>query len=207
MVVHPGRDAADHEHLDQGTGARPMSGSPEITLGVSLYSYGGDFLVTMIARGLPGRRRRHGRDRHRDPRRHAHRRATRALPREWVDRWLVLVDGAGPRPTCYSSWLDTRLHRDRALVARRGGRDPPARPRARAQARLLDRAAEARRRVARPRYPIRSGARPVERVLPDAAELGIGSPRRSTLRPRSDRGSSTTTWISSARPGRSTSAC
>ena len=186
MVVHPGRDAADHEHLDQEAGARPMSRlvrdhPRRLALQLRRRLPRHD-----VARGLPGGRSRHGRDRHRDPRRHAHRR----LPEPFLGMDRPMARPRGRRrasPTCYSSWLDTRLHRDRGLVARRGSRDPPARPRARAPARLLDRAAEARRRLARP-HP-RSDLARHGRARPAAAprSSGSGSPRRSTRRRRSDR--------------------
>ena len=34
----------------------------------------------------------------------------------WIDEWHRLVAGYGLTPTCYSSWLDTRLNKGRALM-------------------------------------------------------------------------------------------
>ena len=91
---------------------------------------------------------------------------------EWIDRWLALVDGAGLRPTCYSSWLDTRLHRDRALSLDEA-------------VAILRRDLELAHRlgfsIVRPKLGVVSldlipdpiWRDTVERVLPDAAELGI----------------------------------
>ena len=91
---------------------------------------------------------------------------------EWVDRWLTLVDRAGLRPTCYSSWLDTRLHRDRALSLDEA-------------VAILRRDLELAHRlgfsIVRPKLGVVSldlipdpiWRDTVERVLPDAAELGI----------------------------------
>jgi sugar phosphate isomerase/epimerase len=87
----------------------------DITFGVSLYSYGGDFLVTMTLEDcladvadmgagdieiladthIPG---------------------YPAPTTAWVDAWHGLVDRHGLTPTCYSSWLDTRLRKDRTLT-------------------------------------------------------------------------------------------
>jgi sugar phosphate isomerase/epimerase len=92
-----------------------MTATPDITLGVSLYSYGGDFLVTMSLEDcvadvadmvatdieiladthIPG---------------------YPAPTTAWIDAWLDLVDRAGLTPTCYSSWLDTRLRKGRDLT-------------------------------------------------------------------------------------------
>jgi sugar phosphate isomerase/epimerase len=92
-----------------------MTPSSDISLGVALYSYGGDFLVTMTLEDcladvadmgatdieiladthIPG---------YPNP------------TSEWVDWWLEQTDRHGLTPTCYSCWLDTRLHRDRALT-------------------------------------------------------------------------------------------
>jgi sugar phosphate isomerase/epimerase len=87
----------------------------DITFGVSLYSYGGDFLVTMTLEDclddvadmgagdieiladthIPG---------------------YPSPTTAWVDQWHRLVDRHGLTPTCYSSWLDTRLRKDRTLT-------------------------------------------------------------------------------------------
>ena len=87
----------------------------DITFGVSLYSYGGDFLVTMTLEDcladvadmgagdieiladthIPG---------------------YPAPTSAWVDEWHALVERHGLTPTCYSSWLDTRLRKDRTLT-------------------------------------------------------------------------------------------
>jgi sugar phosphate isomerase/epimerase len=92
----------------------PRPTSPEPTLGVSLYSYGGDYLVTMTLEDcladiadmgatdveilsdthIPG---------YPNP------------DAAWIDRWHALLERYRLTPTCYSSWLDTRLHRDRGL--------------------------------------------------------------------------------------------
>jgi sugar phosphate isomerase/epimerase len=86
-----------------------------IDFGVSLYSYGGDFLVTMTLEdcladvadmGATG----------------VEILADTHIPgyptptTAWVDEWQRLLDGHGLTPTCYSSWLDTRLNKRRALM-------------------------------------------------------------------------------------------
>lgn len=86
-----------------------------IDLGVSLYSYGGDFLVTMTledcladiadmgASGVEILADTHI--------------AGYPTPTSgWVDDWHELIARYGLTPTCYSSWLDTRLHPDRGLT-------------------------------------------------------------------------------------------
>lgn len=87
----------------------------DITFGVSLYSYGGDFLVTMTLEdcladvadmGATG----------------VEILADTHIPgyptptTEWVDEWHALTARYGLTPICYSSWLDTRLRRDRTLT-------------------------------------------------------------------------------------------
>jgi sugar phosphate isomerase/epimerase len=87
----------------------------DIQLGVSLYSYGGDYLVTMTledcladiadmgATGveilsdthIPG---------YPNP------------SAEWVEEWHGLLKKYGLAATCYSCWVDTRLHGDRAMA-------------------------------------------------------------------------------------------
>jgi sugar phosphate isomerase/epimerase len=91
----------------------------DVTFGVSLYSYGGDFLVTMSledcladvadmgATGL-------------EILADTHIPGYPTPTAEWVNEWLALIGRYGLTPTCYSSWLDTRLHRDRALTVDEG---------------------------------------------------------------------------------------
>lgn len=88
--------------------------SADVSLGVSLYSYGGDFLVTMSledciadvadmgATGL-------------EILADTHIEGYPTPSTAWVDRWHALVDAYDLVPTCYSSWLDTRLRKDRPL--------------------------------------------------------------------------------------------
>jgi sugar phosphate isomerase/epimerase len=92
-----------------------MTGATEIELGVSLYSYGGDFLVTMTLEDCLADVADMGAtgveilaDTH-----------IAGYPNPatgWVDEWHALVARYGLTPTCYSSWLDTRLRRDRTLT-------------------------------------------------------------------------------------------
>jgi sugar phosphate isomerase/epimerase len=86
----------------------------DITLGVSLYSYGGDFLVTMTLEdcladvadmGATGI----------EILADTHIAGYPTPTTEWVDGWHALVERHGLTPTCYSSWLDTRLRADRTL--------------------------------------------------------------------------------------------
>lgn len=86
-----------------------------MNLGVSLYSYGGDFAVTMSledcfadvadlgATGVEILADTHIAG-YPDP------------TTEWVEHWHRLVEHHALTPTCYSSWLDTRLHKDRDLT-------------------------------------------------------------------------------------------
>ncbi len=86
-----------------------------IDLGVSLYSYGGDFLVTMTledcladvadmgATGL-------------EILADTHIAGYPTPSTEWVDEWHRLTAEYRLTPTRYSSWLDTRLRRDRTLT-------------------------------------------------------------------------------------------
>jgi sugar phosphate isomerase/epimerase len=85
-----------------------------IDLGVSLYSYGGDFLVTMTLEdcladiadmGATGV----------EILADTHISGYPTPTPKWVDRWHQLVDHYALTPTCYSSWLDTRLHKGREL--------------------------------------------------------------------------------------------
>jgi sugar phosphate isomerase/epimerase len=86
-----------------------------IDFGVSLYSYGGDFLVTMTLEdcladvadmGATGV----------EILADTHIAGYPTPTSEWVDEWHRLVDRYGLTPTCYSSWLDTRLRKDRTLT-------------------------------------------------------------------------------------------
>jgi sugar phosphate isomerase/epimerase len=86
-----------------------------MNLGVSLYSYGGDFLVTMTLEdclqdvadlGATGI----------EILADTHIPGYPAPASAWVDEWHALVERTGLTPTCYSSWLDTRLRADRALT-------------------------------------------------------------------------------------------
>jgi sugar phosphate isomerase/epimerase len=142
-----------------------------MTFGVSLYSYGGDFLVTMTLEDcladiadmgatdveiladthIPGY----------------------PTPSDaWVEEWHALVEHYALRPTCYSSWLDTRLRKDRALTPDEASG-------------ILSRDLELARRlgftVVRPKLGVVSldlipdpiWRETVERVLPKAAEYDI----------------------------------
>ncbi len=86
----------------------------DIQLGVTLYSYGGDFLVTMSLEdcladiadiGATG----------------VEILADTHIPgypnptAEWIEEWHRLLKKYNLTPTCYSSWVDTRLHNDRPL--------------------------------------------------------------------------------------------
>jgi sugar phosphate isomerase/epimerase len=86
-----------------------------MNLGVSLYSYGGDFLVTMTLEdcladvadmGATGV----------EILADTHVAGYPTPTAEWVDEWHRLVDRYRLTPTCYSSWLDTRLRKDRDLT-------------------------------------------------------------------------------------------
>jgi sugar phosphate isomerase/epimerase len=86
----------------------------DVTFGVSLYSYGGDFLVTMSLEdcladvadmGATGV----------EILADTHIAGYPTPTAGWVDEWHELVDRYALTPTCYSSWLDTRLRKDRAL--------------------------------------------------------------------------------------------
>jgi sugar phosphate isomerase/epimerase len=142
-----------------------------MNLGVSLYSYGGDFLVTMTLEdcladiadmGATG----------------VEILADTHIPSypnptaEWIDEWHSLITRYGLTPTCYSSWLDTRLRKDRTLTVEE------AVP-------LLARDVELAHRlgftIVRPKLGVVSldlipdpiWRETVERVLPTAAEHGI----------------------------------
>jgi sugar phosphate isomerase/epimerase len=87
----------------------------DITFGVSLYSYGGDYCVTMTLEDCVADVADMGAtdieilaDTH-----------IAGYPNPtsaWIDEWHALVDRHGLTPTCYSSWLDTRLRPDRTLT-------------------------------------------------------------------------------------------
>lgn len=89
--------------------------SSDIQLGVSLYSYGADFLVTMSledcladiadmgATGIEILADTHIAG-YPNPSTH------------WIDEWHRLLQTYELTPTCYSSWVDTRLHKDRPLT-------------------------------------------------------------------------------------------
>jgi sugar phosphate isomerase/epimerase len=89
-------------------------GAPSPTLGVSLYSYGGDFLVTMSLEDCLSDIADMGAT-DVEILADTHIAGYPTPSAAWIDEWQVLVDQYGLRPTCYSSWLDTRLHRDLAL--------------------------------------------------------------------------------------------
>ena len=189
LVVHPGRDAADDEHLVAEAGARPMTpAASDITFGVSLYSYGGDFLVTMSLEDCLADVADMGAT-DLEILADTHIPGYPTPSTEWVDHWHALLERHALVPTCYSSWLDTRLHRDRDPHRGRGGGDPDARPRARAPARVHDRSGRSSASSRSISSRIRSGARPSRRVLPTAEEFDIRiapeihapTPLRSTI--------------------------
>jgi sugar phosphate isomerase/epimerase len=91
-----------------------MTREPGITYGVSLYSYGGDFLVTMTLEDCLADVADMGAT-DVEILADTHIAGYPTPTSEWVDRWHDLVDGLGLTPTCYSCWLDTRLHKGRAL--------------------------------------------------------------------------------------------
>jgi sugar phosphate isomerase/epimerase len=86
-----------------------------IDLGVSLYSYGGDFLVTMTLEDCLADIADMGASSV-EILADTHIAGYPAPTSQWVDDWHELVARYGLTPTCYSSWLDTRLHPDRALT-------------------------------------------------------------------------------------------
>jgi sugar phosphate isomerase/epimerase len=86
-----------------------------IDFGVSLYSYGGDFLVTMSLEdcladvadmGATGV----------EILADTHIAGYPTPTTDWVDEWHLLLERYGLTPTCYSSWLDSRLRSDRTLT-------------------------------------------------------------------------------------------
>jgi sugar phosphate isomerase/epimerase len=91
------------------------SATSDVTLGVSLYSYGGDFLVTMTLEdcladvadmGATGI----------EILADTHIEGYPTPSAVWVDGWHAAVERHDLVPTCYSSWLDTRLRKHRALT-------------------------------------------------------------------------------------------
>ena len=92
-----------------------MTDARDIDLGVSLYSYGADFLVTMTLEdcladvadlGATGV----------EILADTHIPGYPSPSAQWVDEWHELLDRYSLTATCYSSWLDTRLHKDRTLT-------------------------------------------------------------------------------------------
>lgn len=86
----------------------------DMKLGVSLYSYGGDFMFTMSLEdcladiadmGATGV----------EILADTHIPAYPTPTAEWIDEWHRLLERYGLTPTCYSSWLDTRMHAGRDL--------------------------------------------------------------------------------------------
>ena len=146
LVLHPRRDAADAR--TSPTESWCSSHDHPRLLGVSLYSYGGDYLVTMTLEDCladVADMGASGIEILADTHIAGYPNPTTA----WIDDWLELV-GRRLTPTCYSSWLDTRLHKRPDLTVDEAVPLLAARPRARPPARLHDLAAEARRRLARP---------------------------------------------------------
>ena len=142
-----------------------------IGFGVSLYSYGGDFLVTMTLEDCLADVADMGATQV-EILADTHIPAYPSPPAAWVDEWHRLLARYGLTPTCYSSWLDTRLHRGRDLELDQA-------------VRILDRDLALAHRlgfsIVRPKlgvvsldllpHPIWRPA--VERVLPKAEEYGI----------------------------------
>jgi sugar phosphate isomerase/epimerase len=92
-----------------------MTDTTAIDFGVSLYSYGGDFLVTMTLEDCladVADMRATGVEILAD----THIPGYPSPAAEWVDEWHGLLGRYGLTPTCYSSWLDTRLRKDRTLT-------------------------------------------------------------------------------------------
>ena len=87
----------------------------DITFGISLYSYGGDFLVTMTLEDCLADVADSGAT-DIEILADTHIPGYPAPTTKWVDEWRALTSGYGLTPTCYSSWLDTRLRKDRTLT-------------------------------------------------------------------------------------------
>jgi sugar phosphate isomerase/epimerase len=86
-----------------------------IDLGVSLYSYGGDYLVTMTLEDCLADVADVGADGI-EILADTHIAGYPSPTTAWVDDWHELVARHHLTPTCYSSWLDTRLRKDRTLT-------------------------------------------------------------------------------------------
>ena len=86
-----------------------------IDLGVSLYSYGGDYLVTMTLEDCLADVADVGADGI-EILADTHIAGYPSPTTAWVDDWHELVGRHHLTPTCYSSWLDTRLRKDRTLT-------------------------------------------------------------------------------------------
>jgi sugar phosphate isomerase/epimerase len=91
----------------------------DIQLGVSLYSYGADFLVTMSLEDCFADIADMGAtgveilaDTHIPNYPHP--------PASWVEQWHGLLQKYGLTPTCLSTWVDTRLRKDRQLTVDEG---------------------------------------------------------------------------------------
>jgi sugar phosphate isomerase/epimerase len=91
------------------------TGAGAVTFGVSLYSYGADFLVTMSLEDCLADVADMGAS-DVEILADTHIPAYPTPSPEWVAEWRVLLERYGLTPTCYSSWLDTRLRKDRALT-------------------------------------------------------------------------------------------
>ena len=85
------------------------------TFGVSLYSYGGDFLVTMTLEDCLADVAEMGAT-DVEILADTHVPAYPYPPHGWVDEWHALLERYALTPTCYSSWIDTRLRKDRSLT-------------------------------------------------------------------------------------------
>ncbi|BDZ44470.1 sugar phosphate isomerase/epimerase family protein [Naasia aerilata] len=96
-----------------------MSTEPAFKLGVSLYSYTGDFGVVMDLEdcaediadlGATGI----------EILGEGHILGYPELSTAWIDGWHALVERLGLTPTLYGSWLDTRRHLDRSMTVEEG---------------------------------------------------------------------------------------
>ena len=205
LVVHPGRVPAGHEHL----APQPWCWSHEHAadhLRRRPLLLRGRLPRDDDARGLPRGCRGHG------PRATSRfsptptSRGTRTRIRRGSTAGTRGSTRFGLRPTCYSCWLDTRLHRDRGLTAEEA-------------AAILERDVRLAHRlgftIVRPKLGVVSldllpdpvWREATRRVLPTAVELGVRiAPEIHAPTPLRSR-SSTTTSRSPSRKGRATSAC
>jgi sugar phosphate isomerase/epimerase len=145
-----------------------MSG---VGLGVSLYSYGGDFLVTMTLEDCLADVADMGATQV-EILADTHVASYPNPPTGWVEDWHALLERYRLQPTCYSCWLDTRMHKGRDLELD-------------AAVRILDRDIELAHRLGftlvRPKLGVVSldllphpiWRETVTRVLPKCEELGI----------------------------------